>query len=291
MKKWLAACLLAMALLFVTTAAMAGHTKKNGDYCLGGSYALLKEYEKQHLRRCNDCREELLEDHWVDNADSASCIVKKKCGGCTQPLGWGDHNWGDWEPNDNLTHTRTCTRNCTLSNRTETEECTFSVAPCTEPAACTKCGAFYSLEHDWGKWESNGDKTHTRTCTRDSSHTEEGDCTDFWDADCVHPAICKICYGEYGEADLSQHSWDMWETNGNGTHTRTCYRERSHTETADCFGVSCGETDRCHGCWEEYTASHKFDDAWSTTPDEHWKVCLHCKETQKQSPPFICGTT
>ena len=110
MKKWLAACLLAIALLFVTTTAMAGHTKKNGDYCLGGSYALLKEYEKQHLRRCNDCREELLEDHFVGNADSASCIVKKKCGGCTQPLGWGDHDWGDWESNGNGTHTRTCKR-------------------------------------------------------------------------------------------------------------------------------------------------------------------------------------
>ena len=65
MKKWLVACLLAMALLFVTTAAMAGHNKANDEYCLGGSYGLLKEYENQHLRRCNDCQEELLENHWV----------------------------------------------------------------------------------------------------------------------------------------------------------------------------------------------------------------------------------
>lgn len=50
MKKWLVTCLLAIALLFVATTAMAGHTKANGEYCLGGSYALLKEYENQHLR-------------------------------------------------------------------------------------------------------------------------------------------------------------------------------------------------------------------------------------------------
>ena len=281
MKKWLAACLLAIALLFVTTTAMAGHTKKNGDYCLGGSYALLKEYEKQHLRRCNDCREELLEDHFVGNADSASCIVKKKCGGCTQPLGWGDHDWGDWGSNGNGTSTRTCKR---LGTHTEMEKCTFSVAPCTEPAACTECGASYKLGgHDWGGWTPNGDKTHTHVCTRDPSHTETEDCGDFWEADCTTPAMCWYCRGTYGETDPNQHGWDMWESNGDGTHTRICYRERSHTETEDCFGVSCGETDWCNGCWEIYTASHKFDDSWSTTPDEHWKVCLHCKEIQNKA--------
>ena len=283
MKKWLAACLLAMALLFVTTAAMAGHTKANGEYCLGGSYGLLKEYENQHLLRCNDCQEEILEDHFVGNADSASCIVKKQCGSCTRRLGWGDHNWGDWESNGDKTHTRTCTNNCTLDNRTETENCTFSTTSCTEPVACTKCHESYTLGHDWDRWKSNGDKTHTHVCTRDPSHTETEDCGDFWKADCTTPAMCGVCWGEYGEADLSNHSWDMWESNGDGTHTRICNRERSHTETEDCFGASCGETDWCRGCWEMYTASHKFDDSWSSTPDEHWKVCLHCKEPQTKA--------
>lgn len=31
MKKWLVTCLLAIALLFVATTAMAGHTKANGE--------------------------------------------------------------------------------------------------------------------------------------------------------------------------------------------------------------------------------------------------------------------
>ena len=281
MKKWLVACLLAIALLFVTTAAMAGHTKANGEYCLGGSYGLLKEYENQHLRRCNDCQEELLENHWV--GQEATCIRKAKCGDCTKHFGeYGPHDYGDWTPNGNGTHTRTCKRNCKLDNRTETENCTFSTAPCAEPAACTVCDGVYSTDHDWG-WTPNGDQTHTRVCSRDPSHTETADCGDFWEADCVYPAICIVCRGEYGEADLSNHSWDMWESNGDGTHTRICNRERSHTETEDCFGVSCGETGWCNDCWEEYTASHKFDDSWSTTPDEHWKVCLHCKEIQNKA--------
>ena len=279
MKKWLIACLLAMALLFVTTAAMAGHNKANGEYCLGGSYALLKEYENQHLRRCNDCQEELLENHWV--GQEATCIRKAKCGDCTYRFGdYGPHDWGEWKSIGRGAHTRTCKHK---SDHVETENCTFSVAPCDDYSPCTKCGAYSKLGHDWGGWMPNGDKTHTHVCTRDPSHTETEDCGDFWEADCVYPAICSVCRGEYGEADLSNHSWDMWESNGDGTHTRICNRERSHTETEDCFGVSCGETDWCRGCWEMYTASHKFDDSWSSTPDEHWKVCLHCKEPQTKA--------
>ena len=285
MKKWLIACLLAMALLFVTTAAMAGHTKKNGEYCLGGSYGLLKEYEKQHLLRCNDCQEEILEDHFVGNADSASCIVKKQCGSCTKYLGDGDHNWGDWEPNGDGTHTRICTRNCKLNNRTETEECTFSVAPCTAPAACTVCGGVYSTEHDWGGWTPNGDQTHTRVCTRDSSHTDTKDCTDFWDADCTTPAMCGVCRGTYGETDPDGHDWERPRSNGDGTHTYTCFYNSNHTKKEACTtsGPFHGEDDWCDRCGEA-TVSHNFDDNWRSDAEGHWKTCLDCEESQTKVP-------
>ena len=285
MKKWLAACLLAIALLFVTTAAMAGHIKANGEYCLGGSYGLLKEYEKQHLLRCNDCQEEILEDHFVGNADSASCIVKKQCGSCTKYLGDGDHNWGDWEPNGDGTHTRTCTRNCKLNNRTETEECTFSVAPCTAPAACTVCGGVYSTEHDWGGWTPNGDQTHTRVCTRDSSHTDTKDCTDFWDADCTTPAMCGVCWGTYGETDPDGHDWERPRSNGDGTHTYTCFYNSNHTKKEACTtsGPFHGEMDWCDKCGGE-TISHNFGDSWVSDAEGHWKTCLDCEKRQTQVP-------
>ena len=283
MKKWLTACLLAIALLFVATTAVAGHTKANGEYCLGGSYALLKEYENQHLLRCNDCQEEILENHWI--GQEATCIRKAQCGGCTKRFGeYGPHDWGEWKSNGNGTHTRVCKHN---ASHTETKDCTFSAAPCTVPAACTECGAVYKLGHDWGAWTSNGNKTHTHTCKRDASHIETENCN-IREATCVDPAWCRDCYGEYGSADPSKHKWMFCHSNGNGTHTRVCSLDFTHTETSDCSGVSCGETGWCDECHERYTASHKFNGPWLSNPDKHWRACIYCNEAgSKASHSFV----
>ena len=283
MKKWLTACLLAIALLFVATTAMAGHTKANGEYCLGGSYALLKEYENQHLLRCNDCQEEILENHWI--GQEATCIRKAQCGVCTKRFGeYGPHDWGDWQSSGKGTHTRVCKHN---ASHTETKDCTFSAAPCTVPAACTECGAVYMLGHDWGAWTSSGNKTHTHTCKRDASHTETENCN-IREATCVDPAWCRECYGEYGSADPSKHKWMFCYSNGNGTHTRMCSWDVTHTETSDCSGVRCGETGWCDECHERYTASHKFNGPWSSNPDKHWRTCIYCNEAgSRASHSFV----
>ncbi len=42
MKKWLVTCLLAIALLFVATTAMAAHIRLNGDYCEGNTFEIRK---------------------------------------------------------------------------------------------------------------------------------------------------------------------------------------------------------------------------------------------------------
>ena len=283
MKKWLVTCLLAIALLFVATTAMAGHTRLNGEYCLGGSYALLKEYENQHLLRCNDCQEEILENHWI--GQEATCIRKAQCGGCTARFGdYGPHDWGEWKSNGNGAHTRVCKHN---ASHTETKDCTFSAAPCTVAAACTECGAVYKLGHDWGAWTSNGNKTHTHTCKRDASHIETENCN-IREATCRDPAWCWECYGEYGSADPSKHKWMPCHSNGNGTHTRVCSLDFTHTETSDCSGVSCGETGWCDECHERYTASHKFNGPWSSNPDKHWRTCIYCNEAgSKASHSFV----
>ena len=283
MKKWLTACLLALALLFVATTAMAGHTKANGDYCLGGSYALLKEYENQHLLRCNDCQEEILENHWI--GQEATCIRQAQCGGCTARFGdYGPHDWGEWKSNGNGAHTRVCKHN---ASHTETKDCTFSAAPCTVPAACTECGAVYKLGHDWGAWTSNGNKTHTHTCKRDASHIETENCN-IQEATCRDPARCRECNGEYGSADPSKHEWMYSYSNGDGTHTRMCALDFTHTETSDCSGVRCGETGWCDECHEIYTASHKFNGPWSSNPDKHWRACIYCNEAgSKASHSFV----
>ena len=283
MKKWLVTCLLAIALLFVATTAMAGHTKANGEYCLGGSYALLKEYENQHLLRCNDCQEEILENHWI--GQEATCIRKAQYGGCTARFGdYGPHDWGEWKSNGNGTHTRVCKHN---ASHTETKDCTFSAAPCTVPAACTECGAVYKLGHDWGAWTSNGNKTHTHTCKRDASHIETENCN-IREATCTDPAWCRECYGEYGSADPSKHKWMFCHSNGNGTHTRVCSLDSTHTETSDCSGVRCGETGWCDECNGRYTASHKFNGPWLSNPDKHWRACIYCNEAgSRASHSFV----
>ena len=52
--------------------------------------------------------------------------------------------------------------------------------------------------HNWGEWISNGNGTHTRTCTTDSSHTETGNCSGG-KATGTEKAICETCHTAYGE--------------------------------------------------------------------------------------------
>ena len=97
-----------------------------------------------------------------------------------------------------------------------------SAATCTEKAvyykSCAVCGlssegtadeaTFFSgnaLDHNWGAWTQNSDeKTHTRICKRDTSHTETENCHGGT-ATCTAKAVCTVCGGEYGE--MAAHSF------------------------------------------------------------------------------------
>lgn len=59
--------------------------------------------------------------------------------------------------------------------------------------------------HNWGEWTSNGNGTHTRTCSNNSSHTETGNCSGGT-ATCTEKAVCKICNTAYGELNASNHT-------------------------------------------------------------------------------------
>ena len=98
-----------------------------------------------------------------------------------------------------------------------------SAATCTEKAvyykSCAVCGlssegtvdeaTFFSgnaLDHDWDAWTQNSDeKTHTRICKRDTSHTETENCHGGT-ATCKDKAICEICGDSYGSPDLNNHT-------------------------------------------------------------------------------------
>lgn len=136
-----------------------------------------------------------------------------------------------------------------------------SAATCTEKAvyykSCAVCGlssegtadeaTFFSgnaLDHNWGAWTQNSDeKTHTRICKRDTSHTETENCIDAnkdhkcdicdyiisecaddnkdhkcdycgkkltehtgGKATCKDKAKCEVCGAEYGEIDAKNHT-------------------------------------------------------------------------------------
>ena len=116
-----------------------------------------------------------------------------------------------------------------------------SAATCTEKAvyykSCAVCGlsskgtadeaTFFSgnaLGHDWGDWTPSSNKTHTRTCKTDSTHTETKNCADDnkdhvcdtcgatltqhsgGTASCTAPATCGYCGKPYGEKNPANHS-------------------------------------------------------------------------------------
>ena len=98
-----------------------------------------------------------------------------------------------------------------------------SAATCTEKTvyykSCAVCGlssegtadeaTFFSgnaLDHDWGAWTQNSDeKTHTRACKRDGTHTETKDCSGGR-ATCKDKARCAVCGKTYGELDAKNHA-------------------------------------------------------------------------------------
>lgn len=118
-------------------------------------------------------------------------------------------------------------------------------ATCTSGRTCTECGGSSEpLGHDWGTWTQNSDeKTHTRICKRDTSHTETENCIDAnkdhkcdicdyiisecaddnkdhkcdycgkkltehtgGKATCKDKAKCEVCGAEYGELDAKNHT-------------------------------------------------------------------------------------
>ena len=96
---------------------------------------------------------------------------------------------------------------------------------CTADATCTVCGGtIEKLGHDWGDWTPGSNKTHTRTCKKDSTHTETKNCADDnkdhvcdtcgatltqhsgGTASCTATATCGYCGKPYGEKNPANHS-------------------------------------------------------------------------------------
>ena len=73
----------------------------------------------------------------------------------------------------------------------------------------------------------------------------------YWNYLMVHPSLSETIYAIW---EVHNHSWGEWTSNGNGTHTRNCTADSSHTETGNCSGGKATSTEKavCETCHTAY---------------------------------------
>ena len=232
MKKWLVTCLLAIALLFVATTAMAAHIRLNGDYCEGNTFEIRKREKDYHTLYCYRCYDEFTENHWsIDTPQyKATCTKVAVCTSCLMSYGeYGPHDWGAWQSRgNNSEHIRHCQRDgC---DAVDTASCSGdSSATCITLGTCSTCGGQYYSAHAFPagqNWHSD-DKNHWLSCT--VCHEAKTKMGAHWfvqgavsvclksAATCVAPAVyytnCGYCYhkgtdtyvGPYNGPDPNNH--------------------------------------------------------------------------------------
>ena len=72
----------------------------------------------------------------------------------------------------------------------------------------------------------------------------------------------------YAIWEVHNHNWGEWISNGNGTHTRTCATDSSHTETGSCSGGKATGTEKaiCETCHTAYGELLPLTKTVITTP-------------------------
>ena len=72
----------------------------------------------------------------------------------------------------------------------------------------------------------------------------------------------------YAIWEAHNHSWGEWTSNNNGTHTRTCTADSSHTETGNCSGGKATSTEKavCETCHTAYGELLQLAKTVITTP-------------------------
>ena len=116
-------------------------------------------------------------------------------------------------------------------------------ATCASGAVCEYCGRAYGAKdaaNHTGITEVKNAKA--ATCTADGY---TGD------------TYCKGCGVKLRSGTVDKatgHTWGAWTSNGDGTHTRACKRDGTHTETKDCSGgtATCSAKAVCAACGKAY---------------------------------------
>ena len=184
-----------------------------------------------------------------------------------EPLG---HDWGAWTSNGDGTHSRVCKRDAL---HTEGGDCSGGTATCTERAVCTTCGGAYG---ELAAHRFTAEKAEEQYLKSGATCTEKA----------VYYKSCAACgltskdtadESTFASGEPLGHDWGAWTSNGDGTHSRVCKRDASHTEGGDCSGGTATCTERavcttCGGAYGETDPEHHADGCtpeWKTTETEH----------------------
>ena len=194
-----------------------------------------KSNDTNHWKEYSCCRAHAEEA--AHSGGTATCQNKAVCSTCNKPYGdlgshvpastWSKDASGHWH----ACQTPNCNENLAFAAHTPGPAATEDA-----PQLCTVCSYELApaLEHThvWGAWISNGDGTHTRTCAKDSSHTETNACSGGI-ATCQSSAICAVCNTAYGAKDMTNHT--------GGTEVRGSVEATTSTEgyTGDTYCKGC----------------------------------------------------
>ena len=310
MKKWLVTCLLAIALLFVATTAMAAHIRLNGDYCEGNTFEIRKREKDYHTLYCYRCYDEFTENHWsIDTPQyKATCTKVAVCTSCLMSYGeYGPHDWGAWQSRgNNSEHIRHCQRDgC---DAVDTASCSGdSSATCITLGTCTTCGGQYYSAHTFPAnqgWDSDAEN-HWVSCT--VCHEAKTKMGAHWfvqgavsvclksAATCVAPAVyytnCDYCYHK---------GTDTYVDPNNGPDPNNHDMMHHDAKAPTCTEIGWNEYDACQreGC--TYTTKveipalkHKLvhhDAKAPTCTETGWEeydTCSRCDYTTKVEIPAL----
>ena len=146
-------------------------------------------------------------------------------------------------------------------------------ATCTSGRTCTECGGSSEpLGHDWGAWTQNSDeKTHTRICKRDTSHTESENCHGGT-ATCTAKAVCTVCGGEYGE--MAAHSFTAEKAEAQYLKSAaTCTEKAVYYKSCAVCGLSSEGTADEAAFFSGNALDHDWG-AWTSNEDgTHTRTC------------------
>lgn len=146
-------------------------------------------------------------------------------------------------------------------------------ATCTEKAKCEICGAEYgeTKPHSYAHIKSPEYLKSAATCTAKAVYYTS--CTE---CGLSSKGTADEATFEYGDA--LGHKYGEWVSNGDGTHTRVCVNDSTHTETKDCHGgkATCTAKAICEDCGAEYgeMTAHAF--TAKTASDKYLKSAATC---------------